>query len=91
MAVQRRSLSLKSKRPSTMQVALYILQKEGLLGLYSGAKAALVLVINPIIQYAIFEKAKQKVQDKRPLTGLDFFFLGAFSKLCATIIMYPYM
>jgi adenine nucleotide transporter 17 len=92
MSVQRRTLSSKSKRPTTMQVALYILKKEGILGLYAGSKAAMILVMNPIIQYAIFENIKTRLlQSKSVLSGLDYFMLGAFSKLCATIIMYPYM
>jgi adenine nucleotide transporter 17 len=90
--VQKRTLSSKSKRPTTLQVALYILKKEGITGLYSGWKAAMILVMNPIIQYAIFENLKTKLMtSKGRLSGSDFFLLGAFSKLCATIIMYPYM
>jgi adenine nucleotide transporter 17 len=92
MSVQRRTLSSKSKRPTTLQVALYILKKEGIAGLYAGSKAAMILVMNPIIQYAIFENIKAKLLLSRGvLTGFDFFILGAFSKLCATMIMYPYM
>lgn len=90
--VQKRKLSSKSKRPTTLQVALYILKKEGITGLYFGWKAAMILVMNPIIQYAIFENLKTKLMtSKGGLSGSDFFLLGAFSKLCATIIMYPYM
>lgn len=75
-----------------MQVFWYILHKEGILGLYAGTKAAMVLVLNPIIQYAIFEKIKsQLIISKGSLGGSDYFLLGAFSKLCATVIMYPYM
>lgn len=52
----------------------------------------MILVMNPIIQYAIFENLKTRlVTSKGGLSGLDYFLLGALSKLCATIIMYPYM
>jgi adenine nucleotide transporter 17 len=92
MSVQKRTLSSKSKRPTTIQVALYILKKEGILGLYAGSKAAMILVMNPIIQYAIFENLKSNLlHSKSSLSGIDYFLLGAFSKLCATIVMYPYM
>lgn len=92
MSVQRKTLSSKSIRPTTLQVALHILKREGLVGLYAGSKAAMILVINPIIQYTVFEKIKAKLLCSRGiLTGFDFFVLGAFSKLCATMIMYPYM
>lgn len=92
MSVQRRTLSSKSKRPTSIQILLYILKREGLIGLYAGSKAAMILVMNPIIQYAIFENIKSKMLlSKSALTGFDYFVLGAFSKLCATMIMYPYM
>ncbi|KAL9548895.1 hypothetical protein MBANPS3_005460 [Mucor bainieri] len=92
ISVQRRTLSSKSKRPTTLQVFLYILKKEGIAGLYSGCKAAMILVMNPIIQYAIFENLKTRLMtSKGGLSGLDYFLLGALSKLCATIIMYPYI
>ncbi|KAL7316962.1 hypothetical protein PS15m_003379 [Mucor circinelloides] len=92
MSVQRRTLSSKNKRPTTLQVFLYILKKEGIVGLYSGCKAAMILVMNPIIQYAIFENLKARMMaSKGGLSGSDYFLLGALSKLCATIIMYPYI
>ena len=67
------------------------MKDEGIAGLYSGVMAALVLVINPIIQYTVFEQVKAKVAKMKELSNLDFFLLGAFSKLCATGITYPYM
>lgn len=92
MSVQKRTLSKKSQRPTSIQIFLYILKKEGILGLYAGSKAAMILVMNPIIQYAIFENIKARILKSKPiLTGLDYFLLGAFSKLCATMIMYPYI
>ncbi|RCH93712.1 hypothetical protein CU098_010516, partial [Rhizopus stolonifer] len=91
MSIQK-CASNQTKRPTTLQMALYILKKEGIAGLYSGCKAGLVLVMNPIIQYSIFEHIRAKLLVTRGfLTGKDYFLLGAFSKLCATIIMYPYI
>ncbi|KAL0077532.1 mitochondrial carrier domain-containing protein [Phycomyces blakesleeanus] len=68
-----------------------IVEKEGVAGLYAGVKAALILVINPIIQYTVFEQLKNKVSKSRALSNFDFFLLGAISKLCATGITYPYL
>ncbi|KAI9490787.1 mitochondrial carrier domain-containing protein [Zychaea mexicana] len=81
----------KAKKPNAIAVAMSILKNEGLAGLYSGVMAALVLVINPIIQYTVFEQVKNKVSKMKQLSNLDFFLLGAFSKLCATGITYPYI
>ncbi|OBZ89534.1 Mitochondrial substrate carrier family protein Q [Choanephora cucurbitarum] len=81
----------KAPKANALSVGLQILQKEGVAGLYAGVKAALVLVINPIIQYTVFEQAKNKISKHKALGNLDFFLLGALSKLCATAITYPYI
>ncbi|KAI9310783.1 mitochondrial carrier domain-containing protein [Dichotomocladium elegans] len=81
----------KSKKASAFSVGASILKKEGIAGLYSGVMAALVLVINPIIQYTVFEQVKNKVAKMKTLSNFDFFLLGAISKLCATAITYPYI
>ncbi|KAI9469786.1 MAG: mitochondrial carrier domain-containing protein [Benjaminiella poitrasii] len=80
-----------TKKPSALSVGLQILQREGVAGLYAGIRAALVLVINPIIQYTVFEQVKNKLTKYKKLGNLDFFLLGAISKLCATGITYPYI
>lgn len=59
--------------------------------MYKGVIPALVLVINPIIQYTAFEKLKESREKVKILTTIDFFILGALSKLLATSITYPYM
>ncbi|KAI8148277.1 mitochondrial carrier domain-containing protein [Fennellomyces sp. T-0311] len=81
----------KTKKPNALAVGAKILKDEGLAGLYSGVMAALVLVINPIIQYTVFEQVKNKISKMKELSNFDFFLLGAFSKLCATGITYPYI
>jgi adenine nucleotide transporter 17 len=48
-------------------------------------------VINPILQYTIFEQLKNYVAKKRRVTPTDAFFLGALGKLMATAITYPYI
>lgn len=81
----------KAAKASVLSVGAQILKKEGLAGLYAGVGAALVLVINPIIQYTVFEQVKNKVSKTKTPGNLDFFLMGALSKLCATAITYPYM
>lgn len=91
MEAEKEAEGIKPKRPNALAVAASILKNEGIAGLYSGVMAALVLVINPIIQYTVFEQVKNKVSKMKTLSNFDFFLLGAFSKLCATGITYPYM
>jgi adenine nucleotide transporter 17 len=68
-----------------------IFKEEGVKGFYSGLTLALLLVSNPIIQYTVYEKLKEKLEKARStaLTSMDFFVLGAISKLCATGLTYP--
>lgn len=73
------------------QTALKMLNEEGPQSFYAGIRAALVLVMNPIIQYTVFEQLKNFISKKKTLGNFDFFLLGAISKLAATSITYPYM
>ena len=55
---------------------------------------ALVLVINPILQYTIFEQLKNALETRRPgrkVGPRDAFLLGALGKLAATGLTYPYI
>ncbi|KAJ2451823.1 hypothetical protein EV183_003351 [Coemansia sp. RSA 2336] len=79
------------KAPSTISAFMEIIKEDGVLSLWQGLIPALILVINPIIQYTAFEQLKNRVERFRKLGSLDFFVLGAISKLCATSITYPYI
>jgi len=79
------------KKPSTIGTFLTIIREEGFARLFAGVMPALVLVINPILQYTIFEKLKQMLEKKRRVTPTDSFYLGAIGKLLATSITYPYI
>ncbi|KAK2766183.1 hypothetical protein FQN54_007699 [Arachnomyces sp. PD_36] len=80
------------KKPkSTIGTFIDIIQQEGPKALFSGVFPALVLVINPILQYTFFEQLKNIVERRRRITPKDAFYLGAFGKLLATSITYPYI
>lgn len=78
-----------------------VVKKDGVLALWRGLGPALVLVTNPVLQYTVFEQIKNHVLQARQLrrahtasakpllTDIDFFWLGAVSKLVATVITYP--
>lgn len=78
-------------RPGMRQVVLRILREDGPLAFWQGVVPALILVINPIIQYTLFEQLRNRLARTRKLTGWHFFLLGAISKLAATSITYPYI
>ncbi|KAK4167326.1 mitochondrial carrier domain-containing protein [Cladorrhinum sp. PSN259] len=79
------------KRLSTIGTLLSLLQKEGPQALFAGVVPALVLVINPILQYTLFEQMKNALEKKRRITPAVAFFLGALGKLFATSVTYPYI
>ncbi|KAH6661495.1 peroxisomal membrane protein PMP47A, partial [Plectosphaerella plurivora] len=81
----------KVKKPSTIGVLLSLLKNEGPLALFSGVVPALVLVINPILQYTLFEQMKNSLEKKRRVTPGIAFLLGALGKLFATSVTYPYI
>ena len=80
-----------TKAPSTIGTLLSIIRDEGPARLFAGVMPALVLVINPILQYTVFEQLKNMLEKKRRVTPTDAFYLGALGKLLATSITYPYI
>ncbi|KAM0794261.1 putative peroxisomal membrane protein Pmp47 [Usnea florida] len=68
-----------------------LLRLEGPSALFAGVFPALVLVINPILQYTFFEQLKNGLEKRRRIMPGDIFFLGAIGKLLATSITYPYI
>ena len=80
-----------TRKPTTLSTFLSLLRTEGPQALFAGVLPALVLVINPILQYTIFEQLKDLLEKRRKVKPLDAFFLGAIGKLLATSITYPYI
>ncbi|KAJ7180039.1 mitochondrial carrier domain-containing protein [Mycena crocata] len=93
------------KKLSIVETIQSILAKDGIQAFWRGIGPALVLVINPVLQYTVFEQLKNFLVARRTaklraagvatavavLTDWDFFFLGALSKLVATSSTYPYI
>lgn len=80
-----------AKKASTFSTLMELLRTEGPKALFAGVLPALVLVINPILQYTIFEQLKNVVERRRRMTPKDAFYLGALGKILATSITYPYI
>lgn len=86
------STAQKPRKPSTIGTLLSLFREEGPAALFAGVLPALVLVINPILQYTIFEQLKDALEKRRgQVLPRDAFFLGAIGKLLATSITYPYI
>lgn len=70
----------------------YIACKEGIQKLWSGTGASLMLVVNPAIQFSVYESIKRyltRIYGNEKPSVLYFFFLGAIAKLVSTFITYP--
>ena len=81
----------KRRAPTTLGTLRALLREEGPRALFAGVLPALVLVINPILQYTIFEQLRNAVEARRRVGPRDAFYLGAIGKLLATTITYPYI
>lgn len=68
-----------------------LFREEGVTSLFAGVLPAVVLVINPILQYTFFEQLRDLLEKRRKVTPRDVFLLGALGKLLATSITYPYI
>lgn len=88
-----KAVAEKPKTPTTLGTLLALLREEGPQALFRGVIPALVLVINPILQYTLFEQMKNVFEARRKanITPTVAFFLGAIGKLFATSITYPYI
>ena len=89
--------SPKPKRMGIIQTIKYILRKGGIGAFWRGIGPALVLVVNPMLQYTVFEQLKNILVRRRTarlraaglagaaaiavLSDWDYFLLGAISKL----------
>lgn len=80
-----------AKSASTLGTLRLLIKEEGFGALFAGVLPALVLVINPILQYTIFEQLKNLVEKRRRVRPVDAFLMGALGKLLATSITYPYI
>jgi len=80
-----------AKKRSTIGTLLSLLKEEGPSSLFAGVLPALVLVINPILQYTIYEQLRNVIEKRRKVGPRDAFYLGAIGKLLATTITYPYI
>ena len=81
----------KKKSTSSIGTLMSLLHDEGPGALMAGVLPALVLVINPILQYTIYEQLRNVLEKRKKVGPRDAFYLGALGKLLATTITYPYI
>lgn len=69
---------------------IYVGRTEGVAGLWAGTVPSLMLVINPAIQFMVYEGLKRRVLERySSISGWGVFGIGAVAKAVATIFTYP--
>lgn len=68
-----------------------IIRDEGVAALWNGTFPSLLLVLNPAIQFMIYEGLKRQLRRgiPRELSSLEVFVIGAIAKAIATTVTYP--
>ncbi|XP_056609055.1 peroxisomal membrane protein PMP34 isoform X2 [Triplophysa dalaica] len=68
-----------------------IVQQEGVGALWNGTFPSLLLVLNPAVQFMIYEGLKRQLMRgvQRELRSVEVFLIGAIAKAVATTITYP--
>lgn len=88
--VQGHSNDLNKNYNGLIEGLIYIAKTEGIKGLWSGAIPSLMLVINPALQFMMYELIKRKLQKSYGnLSALSFLGIGALAKAFSTIVTYP--
>ncbi|KAJ5349564.1 hypothetical protein N7541_007291 [Penicillium brevicompactum] len=93
ISTRQQTRKVNDHKRSMWETMLEIVQSEdGWTGLWRGFKVNLILVINPMITYGVYQWLREGLLALRKGKGLgstDAFFLGALSKVLATIATHP--
>ncbi|KAG8007142.1 Peroxisomal membrane protein PMP34 [Nibea albiflora] len=70
---------------------MQIIRGEGVGALWNGTFPSLLLVLNPAIQFMIYEGLKRQLRRgvPRELSSVEAFMIGAVAKMVATVVTYP--
>ena len=70
-----------------------ITQKEGILAWFKGVIPNLILVLNPIINFVVYENLKKlaikKYGSERKIPFSSIFLMSSIGKIMATLVTYP--
>lgn len=95
VANARLKLAAGGEYKGVVDVIMRIIAEEGYQKLWAGVSSSLLLCCNPAIQFAVYETVKKAIiarkgkGQKKALSSLEAFVLGAVAKLIATVTTYP--
>ena len=82
-------MALSTDGKSLRETVADIIRLEGLGTFYKGLIPNLIMVINPLINYIVYESLKQKVGTSLGYSNVLFFVISSLSKSLATFLTYP--
>eukprot|EP00698_Gefionella_okellyi_P023223 TRINITY_DN7860_c0_g1_i4.p1 TRINITY_DN7860_c0_g1~~TRINITY_DN7860_c0_g1_i4.p1 ORF type:complete len:187 (+),score=0.59 TRINITY_DN7860_c0_g1_i4:538-1098(+) len=74
----------------------HIVKNEGYRGLFRGIVPSAFAIPQAAIQFSVYENLKKRLKIRHPdskrdyLSGMEYFFAGACSKLISSAVVYPY-
>ncbi|XP_055909244.1 peroxisomal membrane protein PMP34 [Eupeodes corollae] len=78
------------KYKNLLEGLVYIGKTEGIAGLWSGTIPSLMLVINPALQFMMYEMLKRRLTNAYgEISSPAYFLIGAAAKAFATVLTYP--
>lgn len=89
--------SVKKKKKTFLETTAAVWHENGLAGFWRGVVPSLMMVANPALQYAFYERAGDSfLRRRRPaqdptvkLTAWEVFLAASFAKMGATVLTYP--
>ena len=84
-------MTLAKVKKSFVQTAIDIYKEEGLLAFYKGVLPNMILVLNPIINYVVYEAMKKRLtlNGLKQASVLKIFIASSLGKILATLVTYP--
>ncbi|CAG8076884.1 unnamed protein product [Penicillium olsonii] len=92
ISTRQQTRKVDEPKRSIWETMLDIIRSDGWTGLWRGLKVNLILVINPMITYGVYQWLREALlvlRNGKGLGSFDAFVLGALSKVLATIATHP--
>jgi len=89
--VNTRMTLAKGSSKSILETVRQIYSEEGLHAFFKGVLPNMILVLNPIINFVVYEALKKKIlqRNKKDFTTLMIFLISSVGKTLATFATYP--
>ena len=88
--IHTRMAIAKQKKMSVLEAAAEVHRNEGFSAFFKGVLPQIILVINPIINFVVYEFLKKWLLDRKRVVGArEIFIISSIGKILATLCTYP--